>query len=154
MIAGDVARAVQLKDCYRLQFHEMQEKSKSPVNIRQHEVSDLLRKPIRAYMYRRAHEHAFMKQAVEKKQIPRSVATETLTEISKLDFGCELILAFFSDDREAYIYKVDQQGLEPCDNFAAIGSGCVIGEGVLYQRNHQWNDTIGPTVYRVYEAIN
>jgi hypothetical protein len=164
MIAGDVARAVQLKDCYRQQFHAMQEqnKDKAPISIKQHEISDLLRKPIRAYMYRRANEHVFMKlglgyenflQAIEKKQIPESIAAETLTEISKLDFGCELIIAFFGDDREVYIYKVNEEGLEPCDNFAAIGSGCVIAEGVLYQRQHQWNDPIGPTVYRVYEAM-
>lgn len=92
--------------------------------------------------------------AVGGRQIPASVATETLTEIKNIELDCELIILTFDTKNDARIYTVNVDGsVEVCDNFAAIGSGSLIAEGVLFQREHESTMPLGPTIYHVFEAM-
>lgn len=163
LLAGEWSRATELFDCYRQYFKELKEKE-PPVEITSYNIDDLIREPLQIYLEKRAQEHVAMKfglsyrlfmEAVGKKQIPRPTAVETYSEIADLAkkaFECELIIATFVE-RESYIYRVDKNGIEPCDNFATIGSGATIAEGSLYQRQHELSSPIGPTIYRVFEAM-
>lgn len=159
MIAGDVARAIELKDAYRQYFQAITEMN-PVVRITSLNIGDLVKKPIQSYMFKRADEHVVRKfgldynsflDSVGQSRIPNPTAVGTFGEIARLDFGCELILVTFVEGN-AYIYKVTHL-VEPCDNFAAIGSGCLIAEGALYQRKHESSAPLGPTVYRVFEAM-
>lgn len=158
MIAGTVTRAVDLKNTYAQWFMEHAE----PATIRVEKISDNLREPLAEFRRKLADEHLTCKfqlshqgflEAVGKRQIPESIASEAFSDLGKLDIESELIMCFFSNEGTAFVYKVDDHGLELCNNFAAIGSGSIIAEGALYQREQDYRDTVGTTLYNVYEAM-
>ncbi len=160
MIAGNISRAIELKDSYRSYFAKLAEKKK--LEIDPNHIVDVLRRPVAIQKQKLANEHISLKfgmtykefrQAVGKNEIPSVVATETLNEIARIDLQCSLIIAMFSR-KEPHIYKVDEFGVVyTCDNFAAIGSGSPIAEGALYQREQENNMPLGVTIYHVFEAM-
>jgi hypothetical protein len=92
--------------------------------------------------------------AIAAKQIPATIAEEVIRDISRLRPECELILCMFSADRSLSILKVADDGsVGREDSFATIGSGSHIADGVLFQREHQEDETLGATLYHVYEAM-
>lgn len=92
--------------------------------------------------------------AVAAKQIPESIAEETLRDVQKLTPGCELILCMFANDKTPRILKIEQDGsLEQVDSFATVGSGSYIADGVLFQREHSEDEALGATLYHVFEAM-
>jgi len=161
LLAGDVSRAIELKNTYR-QFFEALGKRKPPVAATQHTIGDLIRKPAAVFKSKLVNEYINLKyglpykafrEAVSKKEIPPSIATETYAEIGKLEFDCELILSMFLAN-EPYLFKVHSNGaVEECDSFVAIGTGSTIAEGVLYQREQQSSMPLGRTIYHVFEAM-
>jgi hypothetical protein len=85
---------------------------------------------------------------------------ETEFEIRSLDLGCDLITCGFPNSmyegrrRVPHIFTINADG-RVCreDNFAAIGTGSIIAQSVMYQRKL---DSFGPlarTIYVVYEAM-
>jgi len=60
----------------------------------------------------------------------------------------------FMDDHTPRVVKIESDGsLESVESFATIGSGSHIADGVLFQREHDGNDTLGSALYHVYEAM-
>jgi len=162
LIAGTISRAVELKDTYKQYFESLSKKT-PPVAITQSNVADVLKRPLALYKRKLTQEYISMRfgldykefrEATATKGIPQAVASDAYAEISRLDLDCDLIIVMFDKDKEAYIYRTDAEGmLHHCENFAAIGSGQTIAEGVLYQREHEARHPLGVTVYRVFEAM-
>lgn len=161
MIAGVISRAVELKDTYRQLFAWMNQQI-PPVIATSDNISDMLKRGMANYRRKRADEYTHNKlalshkaflEAVGKSQVPRSVAVETFAEIAKLELECELIITFFDRDKNAFAYKVNDCGIELCNNFAAIGTGSTIAEATLYQRKQEARMRIATTVYNVFEAM-
>lgn len=160
MIAGDISRAMELIDTYKAYFRRLKAKNKS--EIYPEDSFDTLKRPVGIHKQKLANELTSLKfgltykqfrEAVGKNEIPTEVATETFNEIGRIDFKCSLIIAMFTR-KDPNIFKVDEFGtLCRCDNFATIGSGSAIAEGVLYQREQEAKMPIGRTAYHVFEAM-
>jgi hypothetical protein len=74
-------------------------------------------------------------------------------EIERLDFECELIVFGFLNGMPR-MYEIDRYGsVARAEHFAAIGTGAVIAESVLYQREQQLGTELNQTLYNVYEAF-
>lgn len=98
--------------------------------------------------------YKLFRMAVGRKEIPETVAIDAYSDIEKLDFDSHLIMIMFDDDNEPYIFRIDEKGdAENCESFAAIGTGSTIAESVLFQRQHECDDPLGPSVYHVFEAM-
>lgn len=161
LLAGTVSRAIELQATYK-QFFESLNADKPPLPITDRNVGDIIRKPISTFKAKLLDEYTGLsyglsyrdfRQSISKKEIPSSVAAQAYAEIKRLGLGCCIIIPFFLD-RRPYIFKVERDGsVEECDNFAAIGSGSPIAEGVLFQRAQECDMTLGRTVYHIYEAM-
>jgi 20S proteasome alpha/beta subunit len=167
LIAGTVSRAIELKDTYKqfLRKREKQEKNKPETEREPLTTANLLdvfkaaptihkNKLINEYVgLRFGMTYPAFLRCVAAKEIPESIAEETLNDIKRIYPDCQLIIVFFLD-KDSYILKVDGDGtLESCESFAAIGSGADVAESVLYQREHQDSNAVGKTVYHVFEAM-
>lgn len=88
------------------------------------------------------------------RELTPEVRNRTLYELESLNFGCELLLfGFIANQPFPYIFSIDDTGdVSHRQNFAAIGSGSVVAEAVLYQRSQHETNNIGRTLYNVYEA--
>jgi 20S proteasome alpha/beta subunit len=161
LLAGTVSRAIELQAAYKQFFASLGERT-PPLMPDDKNIGDLVRKPAAIFKAKLANEYVSLnlglpykdfREAVGKGEIPDSVATDTYAEIKNIDLGCSVILPFFLKN-DAYIFRVAPNGsVEECDNFAAIGSGAPIAEGVLFQREQEDNMTLGRTTYHVYEAM-
>ena len=161
LLAGTVSRAIELQATFK-QFFDNLSKRTPPITANAKNIGDLVRKPVLIQKSKLANEYVGLKfgmpykefrEAVGKKQIPKSVATDAFAEIKSLDLDCSAIFPFFLEGA-AYIFQVQADGsVQECDNFAAIGSGSPIAEGVLFQRAQEDDMTLGRTVYHVYEAM-
>jgi ATP-dependent protease HslVU (ClpYQ) peptidase subunit len=150
LLAGSVSRALELQATYR-QFFDGLNKRTPPIIPDEKNIGDLVRKPAAIFKAKLSNEHVSLKlglpykefrEAVGKGEIPDSVATDTYAEINNIDLDCSIILPFFLE-RDTYIFRVESNGcVEECDNFAAIGSGAPIAEGVLFQREQEDNMTL------------
>jgi len=161
LIAGSITRAIELKDTYK-QYVEALAAQSSPVQIKQQDLNDHIKEPIKMFKRKLAEEYlskrfglnydAF-RTAVSKNEVPESIAIEAFADIAKLDMECELIIVVFTD-RQPYIFQIESDGrVENCEDFATIGSGSYIARGVLYQRKHENTVPLGPTVYHIFEAM-
>lgn len=167
LVAGAVSRAVELRDTYKqfLQRREA-EQAKKPDNekepITAANLIDILRTPLVIFKNKLANEYIGLKygmtykaflSAVSKKDIPDGIAEKELAAVGRISFGCCLIILLFLD-KEPYLLRIDEDGsLESCEHFAAIGSGQDIANGVLFQREHEYKDSLSRTIYCVYEAM-
>jgi len=162
LIAGTVHRAVDLRDTIRDYLDHLKARKAELELMTSYQITDLIRRPVAIFKRKLAHEHVSLKlgigykefrKAVGQNQIPPAIAYETMQEVASIQFSCWVIIPFFWD-QQPLIYKIDTLGtVELCENFAAIGTGATIAESVLYQRNHQANDPLGPCVYHVFEAM-
>ncbi len=163
LIAGNITRAVHLKDTFA-EFLEWRAKANPPKSpITKQTLVDVFMLPPILFKSKIAAQYVGLKygmtykaflSAIAAKQIPQAIAEETLRDISKLKPECELILCMFSTDRSPSILKVAEDGsVDLVDSFATIGFGSYIADGVLFQREHQEDETLGATLYHVYEAM-
>ncbi len=162
LIAGTIHRAVELRDTIGNYFHHLTAKKQELKSMTRFQLTELIRRPVAIFKRKLADEHISLKfgigykefrKCVGQNQILASLASEAYQEISTIQFECELIIPFFFD-RQPRIYKIDAWGgVELCENFAAIGTGAIIAEGVLYQRKHEARDPLGPSLYHVFEAM-
>lgn len=159
LIAGTISRAVELKDTYRNHFERLGKRKSSP---KASNLPDMMKRPVGIYKQKLANEYVSLRlgltyreflEAVGKNQIPGAVSADIFDEISRISLQCQLIIVVFVG-RDPYIYRIDDDGnSHSCDNFAAIGSGSLIAEGVLYQREQESKMTLGRTLYHVFEAM-
>jgi 20S proteasome alpha/beta subunit len=161
LLAGTVSRAIELQATYKQFFASLGERT-PPLMPDDKNIGDLVRKPVAIFKAKLTNEYVSLnlglpykdfRESVGKGEIPDSVATDTYAEIKNIDLGCSVILPFFLKN-DAYIFRVGLNGgVEECDNFAAIGSGAPIAEGILFQREQEDNMTLGRTTYHLYEAM-
>jgi len=83
--------------------------------------------------------------------IPDDVFREMLWEIRNQTARDELIVSGFIK-AVPYIFKLSNDGVVTCHDFAVIGSGAYLGEASLFQRSQNSNDPFNKTIYQVYEA--
>ena len=88
-----------------------------------------------------------------KEKLPDDVYREMVYSISRQTLDCTLLVIAFAQMNPA-IYRIHESGMvENCEHFAAVGSGYYIAESTLFQRSQQELDTVGRTIYNVYEAM-
>jgi hypothetical protein len=96
-----------------------------------------------------SYERFLSKGAVE---LSPDVFRQMLFEIRQISFKCELLIVGFIGSKP-YIFCVDESGcVSQCHNFGAIGTGSIIAQSVLYQREQYEFDSLEKTMYGVYEA--
>jgi hypothetical protein len=83
--------------------------------------------------------------------IPDDVFRDLLWEIRAQLTGDELIVSGFIK-ATPYIFKVSDDKVIACHDFAVIGSGTALGEASLFQRSQNLSDGLYKTIYQVYEA--
>ena len=117
LIAGTVTRAIELKDTYKQYFEHLTAQAQ-PFQIKQTDLNDLLKEPIKIFRRKLAEEYLSQKfapnydtlrAAVGKNEIPESVAIGAFADIAKIDLDCSLIIIVFSD-RQPYIFRIDSDG--------------------------------------------
>lgn len=161
LIAGTITRAIELKNTIVQYFERRKKKNLSPPKTA--DLCDLFRIPIIHFKRKLVGEYVGLKfgmsfgeflGAVGLKQIPESVAVEAFGTMKNLTQDCSLLLCMFDDDKHARVIEIDDDGsLEIAESFAAIGSGSLIAESVFFQREHTDNETLGASLYHVYEAM-
>lgn len=93
-----------------------------------------------------------------KDSLSEATFQQTEFEIRELDLGCDLIAAGFPASKfppVPHIFTITSDGTV-CrrDNFAAIGTGSLIAEAVLFQRNVAYPlNSLQRTLYAVWEAM-
>lgn len=162
LIAGTIHRAIELRDTITDYLDQYYQENPEPGSVTEYQVTNLIKRPVAMFKRQLAGEHTSLKfglgyeefkSSVRWHRIDAPVANETMEEISNIQFGCWLILPFFWDGKPK-IYKIDSFGtVELCENFAAIGTGATIAESALYQRKHEAQAALGPSVYHVFEAM-
>jgi 20S proteasome alpha/beta subunit len=162
LVAGTIHRAVELRDTITDYLDQFYQENPEPGSMTEHQVTNLIKRPVAMFKRQLAGEHTSLKfglgyeefkSSVRWHRIHAPVANATMEEISSIQLGCWLILPFFWDGKPK-IYKIDTFGtVELCEAFAAIGTGATIAESVLYQRKHEAQTPLGPSVYHVFEAI-
>ncbi len=163
LIAGTMHRAVDLRDTITDYLAQYYQENPEPGSVSEYQITKLLKRPVALFKRQLAGEHVSLKfglgyeefkSCVRSHRIDTLVANQTMQEISDIQFGCWLILPFFWEGKPK-IYKIDTFGtVELCEHFAAIGTGAIIVESVLYQRKHEAQTPLGPSVYHVFEAMN
>jgi hypothetical protein len=90
---------------------------------------------------------------IGKEKLPDDVYREMIFSISRQTLDCTLLVIAFAQ-MDPTIYRIHESGMvENCEHFAAIGSGYYIAESTLFQREQQEEETIGRTIYNVYESM-
>jgi hypothetical protein len=85
-------------------------------------------------------------------QLFREALTEMREFLEREERQIQLILIGKDDGGLLAIYKYSSGELWECDGFAAIGSGEIVAEAMLYQRRIQETDSFQEVAYAVYEA--
>jgi hypothetical protein len=155
LVAGTFTRAFQLKETYRSYIDRNQDRLQSMFRS---EFMDFLRQPLIIYKHQLADEFIgarlgirYENFLVNRSWFPETTYTELLTAVRRLLLECQLLMPMFLFD-DPYIWRVSNETLEYCDNFAAIGSGMDIAEASLCQRKQDENTSLAKTIYHVFEA--
>jgi hypothetical protein len=161
LIAGTITRAIELKNTIITYFEQRKKRALSPPKAA--DLCDLFRIPVIHFKRKLVSEYIGLKfgmsykdflGAVGLKQIPESVAAEVFGTMKTITQNCSLLLCMFDDDKHARVIEINDDGtLEIVESFAAIGSGSLIAESVFFQREHTDDDTLGATLYHVFEAM-
>jgi hypothetical protein len=86
-------------------------------------------------------------------ELTPEVRTRMLYKLEALQFGCSVLIFGFLLGKP-YIFSVDEDGeVSIEENFAAIGTGGIIAESVLFQREQQIGYPLEETLYNMYEAF-
>jgi hypothetical protein len=160
LFAGKVASARQVINVYATAL--------AGVELNESNIYDELKRPAERHKLALCEHHVRMKLGMSysdfinhgKESLSEAVFQETEFEVRKLDLECDLITCGFppsnypSRHHAPQIFTIAADG-EVChhDTFAAIGTGSVIAESVLYQRRLTENESLERTVYVVYEAM-
>jgi hypothetical protein len=85
-------------------------------------------------------------------ELTPEVRSRVFHDISELKFDCDVTVVGFLLETP-FIFTIHSDGeVVRYENFAAIGTGSLIAESVLFQREQQSTDTLDRTLYNVYEA--
>ena len=152
-IAGDITRAIELKEVYRLLMAKQADITVDNIpslmyrglRIHKNRIIDEYVSRVLGVSYKRFREHG-------KDEFPLSIRRKVQEDASRLEFEGDLIVVPFIE-RTPLIFKIESGELEVCEQFAAIGSGGYIADGRLAAREHEETDTIQDALYNVFEAM-
>ncbi len=156
LMAGTMTRAVHLKDTYRTFLDKKSEELKTKYRS---EIIDTLNQPLTQFKHKLADVligsvlgisyDAFL--TAGKSYLPETAFNELFSAVKRIRMDCQLILPLFIKG-DPFIFRVNDEELEYCDNFAAIGSGMDIAEAVLSQRKQDEECSLAKTIYHIFEA--
>ena len=154
LIAGSLSDAQELVDLYREQIRSV------PFPAHRESILEYFRIPPRTFRYRLAEALVRERFAITYEEflekgagsLGAEIHRQLLYDISAQNLnGVELIL-FGKHNKEALMYKLCNGIVSECHGLAAIGSGSVIAEPLLFYRGHHWSQPITRVLYSVYEA--
>jgi hypothetical protein len=88
-----------------------------------------------------------------KDSLPETLFQQIAIEIKEsFPKDVELIAAGFLDGNKPVLFKVSAGYVWSCDDFAVIGSGTLLGEAALYNREQHFMYGLGRTMYNTFEA--
>jgi hypothetical protein len=155
LLAGTFTRAFQLKEIYR---SFVDRSSDRMLGMLRSEFMDFLRQPLILYKHALADEFIGARLGIpydvfiaNRNWFPETTYTEALTAVRRLPLDCQLLMPMFLFD-DPYLWRINNETFEYCDNFAAIGSGMDIAEASLCQRKQDENTSLGKTIYHIFEA--
>ena len=154
LIAGTVANAIRLKDTYHSVLKAL------PGGVHRENLIDVMHLPLRTFKAKLADARAGnllglsyeQVLAVGRAQLPEDMFREVMLDIARIQTDCELIVIPFIEGTPR-IFKVSAAGVEPCEQFAVIGSGTNIADGYLSYREHDEQASLKKCLYHVYEAM-
>jgi len=158
LVAGTLSKASELREVYRQYFSQLKKKG---VLVTRENISDIVKKPLALQKRKLATHYVRMQLGIDykdfllqgKNTLPSEEFEDMTRNIREIDLGCSLILCTFIKGL-AYIFKTDKYGrVTFSEHFAAIGSGSVIAESVMHQREHEYDISLGQATYHVYEAM-
>jgi len=157
LIAGTVRRAHDLVSAINHEFGETRSKN---ISIDDKNIAQILRAAAKKQKYKLADEilsrelgipyAKFLKDG--KQSLSDRAFEEIEDEVRGMRLDCDLIIVFFHD-RRSYIYRIDSDltvGL--ADNFCCIGSGETLANSSLSYREHDGDQILKTSLYRVFEA--
>jgi hypothetical protein len=155
LLAGTFTRAFQLKETYRTFVDRGG--ARLAVMFRS-EFMEFFRQPLILYKHQLADEFIGSRLGIpydvflaNRVWFPETTYTELLTAVRRIPLECQLLMPMFLEG-DAYLWRINAEILEYCDNFAAIGSGMDIAEASLCQREQDEDTSLAKTLYHVYEA--
>jgi hypothetical protein len=87
-----------------------------------------------------------------KSELTAEVRNRIWHDLGELEFDCDLIVVGFTSGIACLLGIQSDGEVIRYENFAAIGTGKLIAESVLFQREQQNTDSFRRTLYNVYEA--
>jgi 20S proteasome alpha/beta subunit len=157
LIAGTVWRAHDLVAVLNREFAEVRRKS---IVIDDKNVQVILRRAVRKQKYQLADEIVSRELGIQyavflrdgKGFLSEKSFQEIEGDVRKVDLDCELIVVFFYD-RRPYLYRVSSDfSVALVDNFCCIGSGEMLANSDLSYREHDADQILRTSLYRVFEA--
>jgi len=152
MMAGSISRAIELARCCENVISERQTKGDETLESLQEAVVMQKRKLAAEYVGMRlgmSYEEFF---DTGKEKLPEEIFREIITDIKGIGLGCSLLVIDFSISSPT-IFRVSDTCVERCSNFAAIGTGLLIAESLLFLREHNFATDVGEALFNAWEAM-
>jgi 20S proteasome alpha/beta subunit len=157
LIAGTVARAHDLVASINREFSATRKRKEQ---IDGTNISEILREAARKQKYQLAGDitarelglrySTFLKEG--KVYLSDKAFEDIETSVRLEDLDCQLIVVFF-DDGTPHIYTIDSDlSVDRADNFCCIGSGSDLANASLFYREHNADQMLKTSLYRVFEA--
>lgn len=151
LISGPVSAARELASACHIALGEQ-----PPVSMAQ--VLRRLRRGVGLYKKRFADEYSYSRFAMSYETFMKTgnvrfpdLFYQSLTEIKQLYHPAELIAAGFLGNAPV-LFKISGGEVWSCDDFAVIGSGTLLGEAALSNREQHMQYGQNRTLYNVFEA--
>ena len=156
LVAGPVSTARELADAIREQMQagvsgvaQLLQKMRIAISVMKHRFADAHVGARLGIDYRKF-------QKTGRQALPDDLYRQTAWDISAHRLEVELIVAGFlpgqDQEREPVIVKLSEEEVTTCDTFAAIGSGALLANASLMQRDYSSIATIEYATYLAYEA--
>ena len=158
LIAGTVARAHEMVASINREFSDTRKRG---IAIDEANIAGILKEAVRKQKYRLADfivgrelgipYGAFLKNG--KSYLSEKAFEDIEDSIRKADLECELIIVFFQYPY-SYLYRIQaDSSVDRIDNFCCIGSGATLADSSLYFREHDHDQILRTSLYRVAEAF-
>ena len=156
LVAGPISTARELADIVRDQMQAgvsgvapLLQQIRTAVSVMKHRFADAHVGARLGMDYRKF-------QRTGRQALPDDLYRQIAWDISGQRLEVELIVAGFVpgqySDREPVVVKLSAEQVVTCDTFAAIGSGALLAEASLMQRDYSSIATIEYATYLAYEA--
>jgi hypothetical protein len=164
MIAGNVSRAIELKDTYRQALVPLLLMNLNAPMLRDNSF-DILKSVLPVYKRKLAEEFIGTTLGINYETFLQSrekLGDETyralVRDVGKIEQDGQLLICTFvplrHDEPELIplVFRVEDWEVVQCDNFGTIGSGGSVADAVLFQRAHDEGESLATTLYNVFEA--